>query len=118
MPTKSEPLELTKSDQKRLVRLAALGRRSPKSMLRFVLRDGFDAVETDIRESLAAERDLDLHGGIPHAEVMQGIRKMIEFQETVNAVRRRNAKTSPAIVEAEIAETVRHVRAGLRHHRG
>ena len=117
MPTKSEPLVLTKSEQKRVERLAALAGRSPKSMLRFVLREEFDAIETDIRETLAAERDLELHGGIPHAEVMQGIRKMIEFQETVNAVRRRNAKTSPAIVEAEIAETVRHVRAGLRHHR-
>ena len=118
MSIKSEQVFLAKSDQKRLVRLAALAGRSPKSMLRFVLREEFDAIETDIRETLAAERDLELHGGIPHAEVMQGIRKMIEFQETVNAVRRRNAKTSPAIVEAEIAETVRHVRAGLRHHRG
>ena len=116
MSIKSEQVFLAKSDQTRLVRLAALGGRSPKSMLRFVLRDGFDAVETDIRESLAAQRDLELHGGIPNAEVMKGIRKLIEFQKTINAVRRRNAKTSSAIVEAEIAETVGHVRAGLRHH--
>ena len=116
-PTKSEPLVLTKSEQKRVERLAALAGRSPKSMLRFVLREEFDAIETDIRETLAAERDLELHGGIPHAEVMKGIRKMIEFQKTVNAVRRPNTKTSPAIVEAEIAETVRHVRARQLHNR-
>lgn len=118
MSIKSEQVFLAKSDQKRLERVTALTGRSPKSMLRFVLREGFEAIETDIRETLAAERDLEVHGGIPHAEVMKGIRKMIEFQETVNAVRRRNAKTSPAIVEAEIAEAIHHVRAGLRHNRG
>ena len=55
--TQTEVLALAKGDQKRLEQLAALAGRSPQSMLKFVLRDGFDAVEEDIRETLAAERD-------------------------------------------------------------
>lgn len=76
--TQSEALALAKGDQQRLEQLAALAGRSPKSMLKFVLRDGFDAVEEDIRETLAAERDIELHGTVPHAEVMRSVRKIIE----------------------------------------
>ena len=54
----SETLALPKVDQRRLERLAALAGRSPKAMPKFVLRDGFDAVEQDIRETLAAEQDM------------------------------------------------------------
>jgi hypothetical protein len=102
MSIKSEQVFLAKSDQKRLERLAALGGRSPKSMLRFVLRDGFDAVETDICESLAAERDFEVRGGVPNAEVMRSARKIIEFYRTRNALSKRNASQSPAFTEAEI----------------
>ena len=112
MSIKSEPVFLAKSDQKRLERLAALAGRSPKSMLRFVLRDGFDAIETDIRETLAAERDLELHGGIPHAEVMQGVREIIEFYRTRNALRKRSTNKSPAITEAEIGRRLAALDAG------
>jgi hypothetical protein len=47
-------------------------------MFKFVLQDGFDAVEEDIRETLAAERDAQIHGTIPHAEVMRGAQRIIE----------------------------------------
>ena len=76
--TQAETLALAKVDQKRLERLAALAGRSPKSLLKFVLRDGFDAVEEDIHESLAAMRDIELHGTVPHAEVMRNAKKIIE----------------------------------------
>jgi hypothetical protein len=76
--TQAETLALAKVDQKRLERLAALAGRSPKSMLKFVLRDGFDAVEQDIRETLEAEQDLDANGGIAHSEVMSGAKVIIE----------------------------------------
>lgn len=76
--TQSEMLALAKGDQKRLEQLAALAGRSPQSMLKIVLRDGFDAVEEDIRETLAAERDIELHGTVPHAEVMRSVRKIVE----------------------------------------
>ena len=76
--TQAETLALAKVDQQRLERLAALAGRSPKALLRFVLRDGFDAVEEDIHESLAAMRDIELHGTAPHAEVMRSAKKIIE----------------------------------------
>ena len=76
--TQAETLALAKGDQLLLERLAALAGRSPKAMLKFVLRDGFDAVEDDIRETFAAERDIALHGTVPHVEVMRGARKIIE----------------------------------------
>lgn len=46
-------------------------------MLKFVLRDGFDAVEDDIHETLAAERDMALYGAVPHAEVMRSAKKSL-----------------------------------------
>ncbi len=76
--TQAETLALAKGDQRRLERLAGLAGRSPKAMLKFVLRDGFDAVEDEICETLAAERDIALHGSVPHAEVMRGARHAIE----------------------------------------
>jgi hypothetical protein len=76
--TQAEVLALSKVDQKRLERLAALAGRTPKAMLRFVLRDGFDAVEEEVYEILEAERDLDENGGIPHSEVMKGSKAIIE----------------------------------------
>ena len=76
--TQAETLALAKVDQRRLERLAALAGRSPKSLLRFVLRDGFEAVEEDIQESLAAMRDIARHGTVPHAEVMRSAKNIIE----------------------------------------
>lgn len=82
----AESLALAKVDQKRLERLAALAGRSPKSLLRFVLRDGFDAVEEDIKESLAAMRDIERHGTVPHAEVMCSAKDIIEPARCRNVV--------------------------------
>ena len=66
-----ELLALARVDQKRLERLANLAGRSPRSLLKFVLRDGFEAVEQDIRETLAAERDIATRGTVAHVEVMR-----------------------------------------------
>jgi len=76
--TQAETLALAKVDQKRLERLATMAGRSPKAMLKFVLRDGFDAVEQEVQENLEAERDIDLNGGIPHDEMMHRSRALIE----------------------------------------
>ena len=76
--SQAETLALAKGDQKRLERLAEMAGRTPKAMLKFVLKDGFDAVEEDVRETLEAERDAELNGTVPHAEVMQGAKAIIE----------------------------------------
>ena len=74
----AETLALANVDPKRLERLAVLAGRSPKALLKFVLRDGFDAVEEDVHESLAARRDVELNGTVSNAEVMRSARKIIE----------------------------------------
>ena len=73
-----EMLALAKRDLKRLEWLATLVGRTPRSMLKFVLRDGFEAVERDILETLAAEQDVSAYGAVPHAEVVRGAAKIIE----------------------------------------
>ena len=64
-----KPLALSPADQQRLEKLARDAGRSPRSMMRFVLSDGFDYCEWMVRESLAAEADAKRRGTIAHAEV-------------------------------------------------
>ena len=47
-------------------------------MLRFVLRDGLDATERDVRETLEADTDIDRNGAIRHSKVMTDARAVIE----------------------------------------
>jgi hypothetical protein len=62
---------ISKTDQKRLERLAAIAGRTPQSMLRFVLRDGFAACEEDVAESLLADREFQQGVSASHASIMQ-----------------------------------------------
>jgi hypothetical protein len=88
-PSTPEMLALAKVDQKRLERLAALAGRTPRSMLKFVLRDGFEVVEREVLETLAAERDVLTYGAVPHADVVRSTAKIIEA-----ARGRRSGKTA------------------------
>ncbi len=71
-------LALTPAQQRRIAKLAQLAGRTPESMLRFVLRDGLEATEQDVRETIAADEDIDRNGAIPHAKVMASARTTIE----------------------------------------
>lgn len=71
-------LELTPAQRRRIERLAQLAGRTPQSMLRFVLRDGLDATEQDVRETIEADEDIDRNGAIPHRKVMARARATIE----------------------------------------
>lgn len=51
-------LELTPAQRRRIERLAQLAGRTPQLMLRFVLRDGLDATEQDVRETIEADEDI------------------------------------------------------------
>lgn len=62
---------ISKTDQKRLERLAASAGRTPQAMLRFVLRDGFAACEEDVAESLRADREFQQGASASHTSVMQ-----------------------------------------------
>ncbi|MGQ0749953.1 MAG: hypothetical protein ACT4PS_05405 [Betaproteobacteria bacterium] len=75
-------LALTLAQQQRIEKLAQLAGRTPRSMLRFVLRDGLDATERDVRETIVADRDIDRNGAIPHREVMARAQATIERHAT------------------------------------
>lgn len=66
---------ISKTDQKRLERLAASAGRTPQAMLRFVLRDGFSACEEDVAESLRADREFQQGASAGHASVIQAAKK-------------------------------------------
>lgn len=99
--TQAESLALAKVDQKRLLRLADLAGRSPKTMLKFVLQDGFDAVEQDITETLAAEADAKIYGTVPHEEVMRGSQQII-------AAARANRLQKAKLHNAELDKARKH----------
>ena len=75
-------LELTAGQQRRIEKLALLAGRAPRSMLRFVLRDGLGATEQDVRETIEADEDIDRNGAIPNREVIARARATIERQAT------------------------------------
>jgi hypothetical protein len=51
-------------------------------MLRFVLRDGIDATEQDVLETIEADQDIDRNGAIPHQKVIARARATIERHAT------------------------------------
>ena len=63
--------------QRRLERLAKRAGRSPNAMLKFVLRDGFDACEEDVRENLAADAEFAAGKSIAHKDSMNRARHSI-----------------------------------------
>ena len=64
--------------QTRISRLAHASGRSPAAMLRFVLRDGFDAVELSIKENAQADAEFAVGATASHTDVMR---------DAMNAVR-------------------------------
>jgi hypothetical protein len=71
-------LALTLAQRRRIEMLAQLAGRTPRSMLRFVLRDGLEATEQDVRETIEADEDIDRNGAIPHGKVMARARATVE----------------------------------------
>jgi hypothetical protein len=63
-------VQLSKVAQTRINRLAKLAGRSPAAMLRFVLRDGFEAVELSIQENAVADAQFAAGNTVAQAQVM------------------------------------------------
>ena len=59
-------IALAPPEQRRLERLAKRAGRSAKAMLKFVLRDGFDACEDDVRENLASDAEFAAGKSVAH----------------------------------------------------
>ena len=64
-------IQLSKVAQTRINRLALAAGRSPAAILRFVLRDGFEAVELSIQENALADAQFAAVDSVAHAEVMR-----------------------------------------------
>jgi predicted transcriptional regulator len=71
------PIALTPAQQRRLEKLAGEARRSARAMLKFVLRDGFEACEEDVRESRAADAEIAARSAVTHADAMARARAAI-----------------------------------------
>jgi len=52
-----DSLELSPAQRRRIERLAQVAGRTPQSMLRFVLRDGIEATEQGVGETIKADQD-------------------------------------------------------------
>jgi len=70
-------IQLTKVAQSRIAKLAQAAGRSPAATLRFVLRDGFDAVERSIRENEQADDEFAAGATVAHAQVMADARSVV-----------------------------------------
>ena len=72
------PVALSPAQQRRLQRLAQDAGRTTTQMLAYVLRDGFEYCEWQLRESRASDSEAKRLGTIPHGTVMREARELIE----------------------------------------
>ena len=70
-------IQLPKVAQSRIAKLAQSAGRSPAATLRFVLRDGFDAVERSIRENEQADDEFSAGATVEHSQVMADARGLV-----------------------------------------
>ena len=80
-------IQLPKVAQTRISRLAHASGRSPAAMLRFVLRDGFDAVELSIKENARSDAEFAAGATVTHADVMR---------DTIDAIQQAKHQTRAA----------------------
>ena len=73
-----KPLALNLAQQRRLEKLARDAGRTPQEALKFVLRDGFDFCEWEVRENIAADADVKRRGTIPNAQVQREAQRVID----------------------------------------
>jgi len=71
-----DTLNLSQADTRRLQKLANEAGRAPREMLKYVLRDGFDATEYAIKAVRARMQSVER---VPHEDAMQQLDKMIEL---------------------------------------
>lgn len=73
-----KPFALNATQLQRLDKLARDARRTPAQAFKFVLRDGFDFCEWEVRESLSAEADARTRGTIPNERVQRDAQRIID----------------------------------------
>lgn len=70
-------LALSHAEQRRLEKLAEEAGRTPKAMLKHVLRDGFDYTEEFVRKVKEGLAELDAGKGVPRAAVSEQARRIV-----------------------------------------
>ena len=70
-------IQLPKVVQTRINRMAQATGRSPATMLRFVLRDGFEAVERSIKENAVADAQFASGASMTHNDVLREARELL-----------------------------------------
>jgi DNA-binding MurR/RpiR family transcriptional regulator len=70
-------IQLPKVVQTRINRLAQATGRSPATMLRFVLKDGFEAVERSIQENAVADAQFASGSSESHNDVLREAREVL-----------------------------------------
>lgn len=73
-----KPLALTPAQQRRLQKLAIDAGRTPEQTFKFVLQDGFDFCEWEVREIAASEADVKRRGTIPNEQVQRDAQRIID----------------------------------------
>jgi hypothetical protein len=74
----SDLATLTKADQARLQKLADEAGRTPRDMLKHVLRDGFEQTEKEVRLIKKRMTDTAVRPAIPHDHAMERIELVLE----------------------------------------
>ena len=82
------PFVLNLAQQRRLQRLARDAKRSPVETFRYVLRDGFEFCEWEVRESIAADYNVKKRGTVSDDEARRRARQVTDAAH----VRRRSRK--------------------------
>lgn len=70
-----DTLTLSQADTRRLEKLALAAGRTPRAVLKYVLRDGFDATEHAVQATVAR---MQTDKRISHQEAMQQLDRLIE----------------------------------------
>jgi len=81
---------LTQSQRRRLEKLARDAGRTAAEAFCFVLRDGFEFCEWEVRESRAADGDTKRRGAVPHEDAQ---RRALQVIDAAHA-RRRSRKAA------------------------
>ena len=84
------PFVLSQTQRRRLEKLARDAGRSPAETFRYVLRDGFEFCEWEVRESLAADYDVNKRGAVSDDEARRRARQVVDAAHA----RRRSRKAA------------------------
>ena len=74
----TRPFALTPAQRRRLEKLARDAGRSAGDTLRFVLKDGFEFCEWEVRESQAADAEAKRRAAVPDGEAQRRARQLID----------------------------------------